>query len=194
MGASSTTSPVSKPRARARSTVAYCSRDRTRLRSRSVLVGVVTRIRRRRMASPSIWAGPPMCGHGDVDRPGAAREQLPQPSGALMAQHRARPTCLHRRGPLAFAAQGRVPNRVDAMMEAMKAAGLCAPVAAGVRETASEQLVRGEDAMIALGQLSNPRLRAVNGRWLSHSESKSPFGPNFVPLRPAIRRPRCAVE
>jgi hypothetical protein len=78
------------------------------------------------------------------------------------------------------------------MMEAMKVAGLYAPVDAGVGEAASEQLVRGEDALIALGQLSNPRFWAVNGRWLSHSESKSPFAPNFAPWAgntlPSVRR------
>jgi hypothetical protein len=77
-------------------------------------------------------------------------------------------------------------------MDAMKAAGLHAPVDAGVGEAASEQLVRGEDAMITLGQLSHPRFRAVNGRWLSHSESKSPSGSKFAPgpgnTPPSVRR------
>jgi hypothetical protein len=74
-----------------------------------------------------------------------------------------------------------MPNRVDAVMQAMNAAGLHAPVDAGVGEAASEQLVRGEHSLIALGQDSNSRFRVVNGRWLSHSESKSPSGPNFAP-------------
>ena len=79
-------------------------------------------------------------------------------------------------------AQCDMSNRVDATIDAMKAAGLHAPVDAAVGEAAGEELVRGEDALVALGQLSNPGFRAGRGRWLSHSESKSPSGPNFAPL------------
>jgi hypothetical protein len=57
--------------------------------------------------------------HGDVNRSGISRQQLPQLRGTVMAKFPARATCLHSREPATLSAERSVSNGVDAAMEAV---------------------------------------------------------------------------
>src|SRR3954452_6265869 len=91
----------------------------------------------------------PLGGNGDVDRPRASREELPELGRTLVAQHRPWAACLHCRKPASMPADGSMANRTHTAVDGMEVARVDAAVDACAGETAGKQLSYRENAVIA---------------------------------------------
>ena len=124
-----------------------------------------------------------------MDRARAMRHELQQLGGGLMAEHGSCPACLDRREPVSLASDSLVANCVDAVVQAVKAAGLGAAVDSGMGQATGKELTGAEYAVITLGKLGGSRIRATRERSLSHIESRSSRAPNLAPGCPRSRLP-----
>jgi hypothetical protein len=128
-------------------------------------------------------------GNGDMDRSSALRDEAPQLGGALMAEHRTRSACLNGRKPAPLPADRSVPDRVDAMVQAMEPPRLSATGDAGMSQAAGNEFISRQHTVIPPRKLRDPAIGRWRERPLSHVESRSSHAPNLAPSVPAIAAP-----
>jgi len=86
-----------------------------------------------------------------------------------------------------------VADRVNTLVEAVKAARLYAPLNASPSQAASKQFGGAENAMIVFGELRRSRIRTACEPFVSHTDTKRSRD-RIPPLRRGIRRARRGFE
>ena len=132
--------------------------------------------------------------NSDVNRARAARGEPPQLRCALMTENSAGATCLCCRDPTSFPAERGVANCIHPAMKGMESPGTDASVDCRAGQAAAHQFGGAEYAVLAAGEFGHPRFCGPDGRFVSHTETKSPSAAIFAPSVPSTGRQPPAVE
>jgi hypothetical protein len=133
--------------------------------------------------------------HGDINGrgfpanagpAGARANYSPELPRAALAKDRAVTACEHGRHPSASVAESGMAHRINAAMNAVKAAGGDATRNTGWGKPGILELSCRHDPVLVRGDARNRRVRAAVGAFFSHSESKAPMTPVSPPSSPVL--------